>query len=224
MNKIKAFLAIFAAAGAIFKFAPLLSFLGPVGSLVGAAGGLIAKLVVWFFRGVTVVLANPVVFVGVVPIGLGTYALGINRGLLIDKHRVETARQERDEWKGAHAKLMKDAKVANDGDKTKFEAALKAKAAAEAAESAKASPPAAPAAAPAATSSSIEDKAMGVVMTTLTEKGGSATKQQLAQAAFAQLKDDSDRNAVLAVVATDAFLGAEGRPWGYDGSTASFAA
>jgi hypothetical protein len=50
---------------------------------------------------------------------------------------------------------------------------------------------------------------------------GPQTKQALAQAAFAALNGDTDRNAVIAKVANDAFLGAEGSPWTYDGSTVS---
>lgn len=98
------------------------------------------------FDGLTVMLSNPVTFCTVGVIALACYGFGINRGMIIDRYRVEAAQQETKEWKDAHARLLKDAEDANASDKARFKAAQEAKAAAAAAERAKIDAVVAPAA------------------------------------------------------------------------------
>lgn len=120
------------------KFLPLgLSFLGPVGPILGAVVGFIGQVIKWFFDGLTVIVSHPATFVTVGLIGLGSYAGGIRTGMRWDARLVSAAKSETAEWKGAHQKLLDDAKKVDDADKSKHKAGLAAKAKAEADERAK---------------------------------------------------------------------------------------
>jgi hypothetical protein len=66
-------------------------------------------------------------------------------------------------------------------------------------------------------SSDTDEAAEGVVMGVLAEGGGTATKAGLPNAAFKAIKDTKVRNPVIKLVASDDWLGAEERPWSYDG-------
>lgn len=74
---------------------------------------------------------------------------------------------------------------------------------------------------PNASSEEIDGKAVGAVLAVLAEQGGSVSKAKLSAAVFHQLKDDPQRNLVVARAYTDDFLGADGQPWSYDGSSIS---
>lgn len=61
---------------------------------------------------------------------------------------------------------------------------------------------------------SMDEELMEVVQTILLEKGGEITRQQLAAAAFASLKENPNRNAMVKRVYEDEFL--QNGPWGYE--------
>jgi hypothetical protein len=77
------------------------------------------------------------------------------------------------------------------------------------------------AAAPAASAGGedVESKAMSAIMSILSAKGGSISKAALAQAVFAAVKTDPDRNAIVSTAFKDEFL--KQGPWSFDGSTIS---
>jgi len=62
-------------------------------------------------------------------------------------------------------------------------------------------------------------KATEGLLAILAEKGGSITKAQIAQAAFKYFQKDADRNQLVQMVYKDEFLGGEGTPWSFDGTT-----
>lgn len=66
----------------------------------------------------------------------------------------------------------------------------------------------------------INAKAQGVVLAILASRGGTISKQDLAQAVFADYGTDPDRNKLIGIVSKDDFLKGD-QPWGYDGGMLS---
>lgn len=78
---------------------------------------------------------------------------------------------------------------------------------------------AAPVAQNAAPVDNLNDKVQGIVLAILAGRGGSATKQEVAQSLFADYSSDADRNKMIGIVSKDDFLGANGQPWTYNGGS-----
>lgn len=59
------------------------------------------------------------------------------------------------------------------------------------------------------------------VLSLVTSKGGSLLKKDIAGLAFSLFAKDPNRNALVQLMYKDEFLGAEGQPWNFDGTTVS---
>lgn len=79
------------------------------------------------------------------------------------------------------------------------------------------------AAAPAANGelSPLNDQAVSAMIGIIVTKGGAIVKAAIAQEAFKVFATDPNRNALVQLVYSDAFLKQEGAPWTFDGSTVS---
>lgn len=79
-------------------------------------------------------------------------------------------------------------------------------------------PAAAAAAAPAAAvDADVETEAITTLLTILEGKGGKVAKSSLPGEVFRRIKDTAIRNAVLKIVNSNEWLGAEDRPWSFEG-------
>jgi hypothetical protein len=67
----------------------------------------------------------------------------------------------------------------------------------------------------------LDSAATDAVLTVLGDAGGSLEKVKLSPALFKQLAKDPNRNKIVQIAFRDDFLGAEDKPWNYDGSTIS---
>lgn len=67
----------------------------------------------------------------------------------------------------------------------------------------------------------LHDKAVGALMSLLMSKGGALPKAQIPALAFTALASDPDRNVLVQMIFSDAFLAAG--PWKFDGATVSLA-
>lgn len=68
------------------------------------------------------------------------------------------------------------------------------------------------------TGEAMHAKAIEGVVGILASKGGQIPKAQIAQEAFKAFAKDPERNAIVAMIYTDAFLGQPGAPWSFDGT------
>lgn len=69
-----------------------------------------------------------------------------------------------------------------------------------------------------------EDKAQEIITSLIAEKGGTINKSAIPPAMFKGIPSDQSklRNACIQLASNAAWLGAEGRPWKYDGGSLSF--
>lgn len=67
----------------------------------------------------------------------------------------------------------------------------------------------------------VTDKAEQAVISILSAKGGSIAHTAIAGEAFKLLASDPDRNEAVKLAYSKEFLGAEGKPWTFDGTTVS---
>lgn len=95
-----------------------LSFLGPVGPFLGAIVGFIGQLLKWALEGLTVIVSNPITWVTVAFISIGTFGFGLKYGLHIDRHIIEN--------RNAKIASMQKAQADRDAEESKRAAAAKA--------------------------------------------------------------------------------------------------
>lgn len=67
----------------------------------------------------------------------------------------------------------------------------------------------------------VSKKAEGAVLTELAQRGGSASKVGLPNVILVALAQDKDRNAAIALVHSEDWLGDDDRPWSYEGGELS---
>lgn len=106
--------------------------------IFGAVGRFIATVVKSLFESLSALISSPAAWFAVLALFAVGYGLGINRGMKIDAHLVQAAKQDRDQWKAAHAELLTNAKQVDRDDKSLFDKSMAAKREAEATERAKA--------------------------------------------------------------------------------------
>jgi len=110
-------------------------------NIFGAVWRFIATVVKSLFESLSALISSPAAWFAVLALFTVGYGLGINRGMKIDAHLVQAAKQDRDQWKEAHAALLSNAKQVDRDDKSLFDKSMAAKREAEAAERAKAGVP-----------------------------------------------------------------------------------
>ncbi len=88
-------IAVFGRLGWLFSWLPAsLSFLGPVGSILGAMLGFIGEIIKWAFEGLTIIISKPVTLVTVALLATVAWGFGLDFGLRWDEGRVNAARHE----------------------------------------------------------------------------------------------------------------------------------